>query len=129
MNASRWLRTVISIRHSDRAPSPKARTMETPVRGASGVNSRIGMVPSTSSTADIGPTIRSGSCSSGSRPNSGAVGMKPQSTLPGSTKAQAEKASSTKAKALPSASARLEALCAPPMPAARTSKELCSTSV
>ena len=90
------------------------------------------MVPSTSSTADIGPTIRSGSCSSESRPNRGVFGRKTQAAVsgrPGSTNAQAENPTSTTAKALPSAKARLDALCAPPIPAARTSRELCSTSV
>ena len=117
------------MRQSARAPLARALGTETAERAASGVKSMIGIVPMNSRMAVIGPISRSGSCSAWLSPNRGCFGTQVQSVLPGSMKPQARNTNRASAKALPSASARLEALCAPPSPAARTNSELWITSV
>ena len=110
------------------APPATALKNGMPDLGASGVNRKSGIEPSSRMAADISATTRSGSWVVESRPNSGAAGTQPQATLPGSAKAQAVKASATTDTKLPSASARPDALCAAPTPAARISNELWITS-
>ena len=63
------------MRQSSPAPSPQAASIGTPVRGASGVNSKSGIAPSASRPAAISATTRSGSWVTGLRQNSGAAGL------------------------------------------------------
>ena len=87
------------------------------------------MAPIMKISAEIGPTMRSGSCWAGSMPNSGACGRNDHGTFPGRAKAHMMKISAVTARKLLSDSARPEALCTFFSPAARTSSELSSTSL
>src|SRR5579871_1767883 len=117
----------MSIR--SRAPRAKAFSIGVVERGASGVKKKSGKEKIRNVNPAIGATMRSLACSCAPMPNNGALGTHHQSTLPGKVKAQATKLSAASEKALPSESASAEARCVFAIPAARTSKELCNTSL
>ena len=56
----------------DCAPSTRARLNGRPLDAASGVSRKRGRAPTARMAAEIGATMREGSCSRGFSPNSGA---------------------------------------------------------
>ena len=94
----------------------------------SGTDRNNGMLPTSISAPTMGPVMRAGSPSAGSRPSKGVAGTKAQSTDPGSAKASSTNSSSPTLMALPPASPSPLACATPEWPAAGTSSALCSIS-